>query len=137
MTRIKKIFSGIFAGIFALFIGLGTVQAQENVVDVVNESEDHTVFAELLNETELDVILEDEGPYTVLAPTDEAFEEVEDKVEELKENPEELQNVVIGHLYQGNLTSDEVEGNIDVTIESGDIEAPNGTVHSISEVLIE
>lgn len=137
MKSLKNIFPGVVTILIALFVGIGAVQAQETVVDVINESEDHTVFAELLEETELEGLLEQEGPYTVLAPTDDAFEAMGDDLEELKGNTEELQNVVIGHLYNGQVTAADMEQAKSIEIENGDIEAGNGTVHVIEEVLVE
>jgi uncharacterized surface protein with fasciclin (FAS1) repeats len=83
-------------------------------------------------------VLQQPGPYTVLAPTNEAFEELgEDKIKTLKENPQELQNVLVGHLFQGNVSSSDVEEAREVNVTKGDIEASNGVVHVIDEVMIE
>lgn len=123
--------------LIALFVGLGAVQAQDDVVEVVQNSEDHTIFAELLEETEMVELLKEEGPYTVLAPTDEAFESLGDELETLKENPQELQNVVIGHLFNGQIGAADVEEARSVNVTQGDIEASNGTVHVIDEVMVE
>lgn len=137
MKITKNVFYGVATILIAMLVGLGTVQAQDNVVEVVKNSEDHTVFAELLEETELDELLKEEGPYTVLAPTDEAFEKMGSDLETLKEDSEQLQNVVIGHLFNGQIASADVEQAKPVNITEGDIEAENGTVHVIDEVLME
>lgn len=137
MKSFKHFISGLTAILVVFLVGIGSVQAQDDVVDVVKNSEDHTVFADLIEETELDVLLKQEGPYTVLAPTDEAFEKLDQDVETLKENKEELQNIVVGHLYNNKIQSSEVEEAMDVSITKGDIEASNGTVHVIDEVLTE
>lgn len=137
MKLTKKFFSGLITTIVAILLGIGTVQAQDDVVEVVKNSDEHTIFAELLEETEMATLLKQEGPYTVLAPTDEAFEEMGSDFESLKEDPEQLQNVVIGHLYNGEIASADVEQAKEVAITDGDIEASNGTVHVIEEVLME
>ncbi|MEX0724102.1 MAG: fasciclin domain-containing protein [Gracilimonas sp.] len=133
----KKLLTGFATMLIALFVGLGAVQAQDDVVEVVQNSEDHTIFAELLEETEMVELLKEEGPYTVLAPTDEAFESLGDELETLKENPQELQNVVIGHLFNGQIGAADVEEARSVNVTQGDIEASNGTVHVIDEVMVE
>lgn len=135
MKLLKNTISTITAFTIAIFLGIGAVQAQD-VVEVVNESEDHTVFAELLEEAELKDLLKQEGPYTVLAPTNDAFEQVED-LETLKEDKEQLQTVIVGHLFQGQIASADVEQARDINITDGDIEASNGTVHVVDEVLLE
>lgn len=132
----KTVISGLATILIAFFIGMGAVQAQNNVVEVVENSEDHTIFADLLVETEMVDLLKQEGPYTVLAPTDEAFEKISSDLETLKENPQELQNVIISHLFNGEVTAAEVEEARPVEITKGDIEASNGTVHVIEEVML-
>lgn len=127
--------------LLALFVGIGSAFAQNfeqnNVYKVVENSEEHTIFTELIQEVKLDDLLQSEGPYTVLAPTDKAFERLKEQLEELRKNPQQLQDFVIGHLYQGNIASGDVEQAKPVNITRGDIETDNGTVHVIDEVLVE
>ncbi len=137
MKLTREIISGVTAILVAILVGIGSVQAQGNVVEVVENSDDHTIFAELLVETELDDLLKQEGPYTVLAPTDEAFEELGSDFEALREDSEKLQNVVISHLFNDEVSADAVEQAKPVTIVEGDIEASNGTVHVVDEVMTE
>jgi uncharacterized surface protein with fasciclin (FAS1) repeats len=137
MNDSKNIFKGFATILIAMFVGIGAVQAQENVLEVVKDSDNHTVFAELLEETELDKLLQEEGPYTVLAPTDKAFEKMDKDLETLKENPQELKNVVIGHLFNGEVAAADVEQRKSVNVTEGDIETGNGTVHIIDEVLMD
>lgn len=129
-------FVSIFAVSFSIALNVNDSEAQDegNVVDVVKESDDHTIFADLLEESQLDQRLNEEGPFTVMAPTDEAFEEHGD-VEELKENPEQVQQLVINHLFQGENSASELEPQIDAEIEEGDIEASNGVVHEVDQVI--
>jgi uncharacterized surface protein with fasciclin (FAS1) repeats len=140
MKRPIKFFSTLTTFLIALAIGLSSAQAQENdtVADIVTSSEKHSTFVTLLEKAELKGVLEQPGPYTVLAPTNEAFEELgEEKIKTLKENPQELQNVLVGHLFQGNVSSSDVEEAREVNVTKGDIEASNGVVHVIDEVMIE
>lgn len=138
MRRSTKVISTVTTFLIAILVGIGNVQAQETLAAVVDNSEDHTTFAELLETAELKSVLEQPGPYTVLAPTDEAFEELGDEqINTLKENPQQLQNVLIGHLFQGNVSASDVENARPVNITKGDIESSNGTVHVIDEVILE
>lgn len=144
----KQFITGLVTVAIAFFANIGDVQSQDvpteeptqsngDVVEVVKESEDHTIFASLLEDTEMDELLRQEGPYTVLAPTDQAFEELGEEFEELQQDSERLQNVVIGHLYNGEIGSADVENAKAVEITEGDIEASNGVIHVVEEVLIE
>jgi uncharacterized surface protein with fasciclin (FAS1) repeats len=110
---------------------------EESVVDVINASADHTVMAELLVETRLDETLSQAGAFTVVAPTDAAFAELGEAFESLKGNPQQLQQIVLNHLFQGAASATEVEEafglEISATIDSPD----NGVVHVTDEVILQ
>lgn len=102
--------------------------------------------------------LKGEGPFTVFAPTDEAFAQVpEDQLNSLLENKEALTKVLTYHVVLGKLMAAEVvkmdsmetlQGQ-PLTVEAGsevkvnnarivktDIETSNGVIHVIDAVLI-
>lgn len=136
MTFPKKLASifSVFALIFAFSIS--SAAAQDNsVVEVVQSSEEHTIFAELLDETGLTDAISNEGPFTVVAPTDEAFESMGTDLDELRQNPDQLQTIVVGHLFQGEIQASEAEPALGVEITEGDIQASNGVVHVTEEVI--
>lgn len=136
MTFSKKVavVISVFTLIFAFSISSAVAQ-DNSVIEVVESSEDHTVFAELLNETGLSDAVASEGPFTVVAPTDEAFESMDADLHELRENSDQLQTVLIGHLFQGKIQSSEAETALDIEFTQGDIEASNGVVHITDEVI--
>lgn len=136
MTSLKKLASvlSVFALIFAFSIS--SVAAQDkSVIEVVESSEEHTIFAELLDETGLSDAVSNDGPFTVIAPTDEAFEAMGTDLDELRQNPDQLQTIVIGHLFQGEINAAEAEPALDIEITQGDIAASNGVVHITNEVV--
>jgi len=106
----------------------------DDVITVLNESADHTIFAQLIDEAQLTETIQQPGPYTILAPKNEALEELGSELNELRESPDQLQNVVINHLFTGEASATEVEESFGVEVEEGDMEASNGVVHSIDEV---
>lgn len=106
----------------------------KSVMEIVESSEDHTIFADLLDETGMSEAIKDEGPYTVVAPTDEAFESMDKNLEELKNDEQMVQDVVSGHLFQGKVDSSEVEPAVNVDITESK-EASNGYVHVSSDVI--
>lgn len=127
----------VLAFVFAFTFSPDNATAQDgDVVEIVNQSEDHTIFASMLAETELDAVISEQGPFTVIAPTDEAFEALGEELEQIQSDPERMQNIVIGHLFQGEVTADEAGPAIDVEIEEGDIKATNGLVHVTSSVIM-
>lgn len=137
MTTFKKT-SRIFTALFSLILIAGinlSVAQSGNVVDVINESDDHTILSELLEITELNNVIAQQGPFTVVAPTDAAFEELGSELDALREDPEQAQNVIIGHLFQGEVPAEEAEPALNIEITNGDIPATNGLVHVTDTVI--
>ncbi len=103
-------------------------------------------------------LLETDGPYTVFAPSDEAFAKLPDgAVQSLLESRDTLADVLNYHLVPGRMTWAEIAGRIsaetlqgeDLAISnngvvrvdgarlvSPDIEASNGVIHVIDRVLL-
>ncbi|MBV9943654.1 MAG: fasciclin domain-containing protein [Solirubrobacterales bacterium] len=103
-------------------------------------------------------LLEYEGPYTLFAPSDEAFSKLPDgAVESLLATPDTLADVVGYHLVPGRMTAADIAGRVsaetvqgeDLAISNngaaridgarlvtGDIEASNGVIHVIDRVLL-
>lgn len=136
MTFPKNLTSilSVFALIFAFSLSSAVAQ-DKSVVEVVESSEDHTIFAELLDKTGLSDTVSNEGPFTVIAPTDEAFEAMDTDLDELRQNSDQLQTIVVGHLFQGEIEAAEAEPALGIEITKGDIEASNGVVHVTDEVI--
>jgi uncharacterized surface protein with fasciclin (FAS1) repeats len=103
-------------------------------------------------------VLEHDGPYTVFAPSDEAFAKLpHGAVQSLLAAPDTLADVVNYHVVPGRMTAADIVGRIsaetlqgeDLAISnngviridgarvvSGDIEASNGVIHVIDRVLL-
>ena len=131
------------------------------VVDVIVNSEDHTLLEAAVIEAGLVEALSAEGPFTVFAPTDAAITALIEALEITAEDLLALPNlgdilqyhVVAGAAMSGDLTDgQEIEtllgSNVTVTINAegvfindaqvtvADIEADNGVVHVIDAVLL-
>jgi uncharacterized surface protein with fasciclin (FAS1) repeats len=112
----------------------------------------------LLGDAGLTETLKQEGPYTVFAPTDDAFKAVPAKtLEALSKDKALLISVLTYHVVPGKVTSAEVKngpvttvqgapvslyrsGSF-VTVESAvvttaDVDASNGVIHIVDQVLI-
>ena len=131
------------------------------VVDIIVNSEDHTLLEAAVIEAGLVDALSAEGPFTVFAPTDAAITALIEALEITAEDLLALPNlgdilqyhVVAGAAMSGDLTDgQEIEtllgSNVTVTINAegvfindaqvtvADIEADNGVVHVIDAVLL-
>ncbi|MEQ8578026.1 MAG: fasciclin domain-containing protein [Balneola sp.] len=139
------------------------VKAQEetNILELTTETESLSTLATAVEAADLEATLQSEGPYTVFAPTNEAFENLPEGVlnELLKpENKEQLVAVLTYHVIPGEVMSDDVTKTMkaktiqgsnasvksngeSVMIENAevvkaDINASNGVVHVIDEVIL-
>lgn len=139
--------------------GDATTTTNENIVAVAQETPDLSTLVEAVRAAGLVATLEEPGPYTVFAPTNEAFEALGGTLETLLEpaNKAELAEILTYHVVPEELTSSELSngqqlktvqgGSLEVKVAGGevtvnganvvtpDVEASNGVVHVIDEVL--
>jgi len=104
--------------------------------------------------------LQSKGPFTVFAPTDEAFGAIQTEVDKLlkPESKEKLSKILTYHVVSGNVNAADLKdgqelttvegGKLKVTVKDGkvavggakvtsaDIEASNGVIHVIDKVLL-
>lgn len=135
--------------------------AEAHSMDIVDTAVDAGNFTTLVAAVEaagLVETLKGEGPFTVFAPTDEAFAALpEGTVEGLLEDPEALAAILTYHVVPGAVMSGDLSDGMtattvngaDVTISVGDsvmvneatvttadIEASNGVIHVIDGVIM-
>jgi uncharacterized surface protein with fasciclin (FAS1) repeats len=134
--------------------------AAGTIVDIAAASDTFKTLVAALTEAELTEVLNGEGPFTVFAPTDEAFAALpEGTVEKLllPENRETLVKVLTYHVVPGSITSDQIEAGDVTTVEGSpatvavtdgkvtvegaavveaDILASNGVIHAIDKVIM-
>ncbi len=133
----------------------------ESVVDVAAANENLSTLVTAVTEAGITDILATEGPFTVFAPTDAAFDALpEGSVDELllPENNEQLQMVLASHVVMGVTGADDLEDGMTVTtlseeelevsvaedgtisvggstVTESDVEASNGVIHVIDSVI--
>ena len=137
-----------------------TVHALDIVDTAVSAGQFNTLVA-AVEAADLESTLKGDGPFTVFAPTDEAFAALpEGTVENLlkPENKEQLIAVLTYHVVSGKIMSSDIAGTkamvesvqgseLDVdatngvtvdgaTVVSADIETDNGVIHVIDRVVL-
>lgn len=141
---------------------MSTIQKKApSVVDIATSDRNFSTLVSALQAAGLVDTLKGEGPFTVFAPTNEAFENLpESTLEDLMkpQNMERLQNILKNHVVQGRRMAEDVAGRSslssmngesfrirtngeqvrigDATIRQTDLEAENGIVHVIDRVLL-
>ena len=133
---------------------------KKDIVDTAMEAGNFNTLVAAVKAAGLVDTLKGEGPFTVFAPTDAAFEALpEGTVENLlkPENKDQLVGILTYHVVPGKvMSSDLSEGmkagtvqgqEVTVTLEGGpkingadisapDVEASNGVIHVIDEVIL-
>jgi uncharacterized surface protein with fasciclin (FAS1) repeats len=103
MKSIKQFFLLLAAGIFTLN---ATAQETSDIVDVAAGSKDHTTLVAAVKAADLVATLKGKGPFTVFAPTNDAFAKLPaGTVETLlkPENKAQLAGILTYHVVAGKL----------------------------------
>jgi uncharacterized surface protein with fasciclin (FAS1) repeats len=132
----------------------------KNIVEIASGNEDFSTLVAAVVAAGLAETLSGDGPFTVFAPTNEAFAKLpEGTVDELlkPENKEKLAGILTYHVVAGKVMSKDLSDGqkagtvngqeITVTMEDGvkidaatvvsaDLEASNGVIHVIDSVIM-
>ncbi len=130
----------------------------KDIVDTAVDAGSFTTLVAAVEAAGLVDTLKGEGPFTVFAPTDEAFAALpEGTVEGLLADPEALAKVLTYHVVAGKVMSTDLsnemmaptvngaditimtEGGVmvnDANVVTADIEATNGVIHVIDAVIL-
>ena len=152
-----------------LFLALGVVTANAQDMDKTKKLKDivatavdagsFKTLATALTEAGLIETLQGKGPFTVFAPTDDAFAKLpKGTVEGLLKDKEALKKVLLYHVVSGNVMSTDVvklseattvegskvnikvkDGNVminDAKVTTADVKASNGVIHIIDTVIL-
>ncbi len=150
----------LLAATVVVLAAAGPVLAQsKDIVDTAVAAGNFTTLAKLLSEAGLVETMKGPGPYTVFAPTDDAFAKVpKETLDALLKDRAKLQNVLTYHVLTSKWSSDdirlvkstgtalgpsvsfaEVDGVLTVNgakVIKADIDCTNGMIHVIDSVLI-
>jgi uncharacterized surface protein with fasciclin (FAS1) repeats len=138
-----------------------TQEATSTVVTAATADPRFTTLVSAINTADLGGTLSGEGPFTVFAPTNEAFAAVEQDVQALLANPDKapLQRVLTYHVVPGRIMAADLAGQTatpatvagptlpvrasgdsvqvgGATVTQADIVVGNGVIHVIDRVLL-
>lgn len=149
----------LLAAAFAsTMVGCATQSGPTNLADTLANTPSLSTLNTLVNKAGLTDTLKTGGPFTVLAPNNDAFKAVPAKtMDELAQNPQKLKDVLTYHVLVGKTMAADVKNSNAktvngatvalskagdfVTVEgamvtTADLAATNGVVHIIDTVLI-
>ena len=130
----------------------------KNIIDTVEGNPQFSTLASAIKTANLTDALSGTEPYTVFAPTNEAFKKVPpETLTEVLDDPERLSNILNYHVVAGKVMSADVmklkeaatvEGTMftidtskgikinNASVTSADVECGNGVIHIIDTVLM-
>ena len=122
------------AFVLTLFLAVAfsaSVNAQKTVVDVAVGNENFSTLVTALKAADLVTALQGDGPFTVFAPTNDAFAKIDaETLNSLLEekNQKALANILTYHVVAGNLTATDVaaalkkgNGKVELTALNGQV----------------
>lgn len=137
-----------------------SMETEDDIVAVAQGNPDFSILVSALQEANLVETLQGDGPFTVFAPTDEAFEalltELDITAEELLAQPD-LESILTYHVIPSEVMAGDLEDGQTAETVNGeeltfdlsgdpmvnesaitmtDIEASNGLIHAIDKVLV-
>jgi uncharacterized surface protein with fasciclin (FAS1) repeats len=146
------------AAALSSLVGCASTPAPTNIVDTAARTPQLSTLTRLIHEAGLADTLRAAGPFTVFAPTDEAFKALPKKtLDEIAANKELLRSVLTYHVLSGQVLAADVKpgsaktvqgANLNlskagtfVTVEdavvlNADVNTTNGVVHVIDRVLM-
>jgi len=137
-----------------------TQAASADIVALAKKTPDLSTLVAAVTAGDLATTLQGKGPFTVFAPTNQAFSDIQSTVDTLLKpaNKADLQKVLTYHVVPGTYTAADlkdgqelttvqgekltvsVKGSTvkvnDATVEKADVNASNGVVHVINKVLV-
>lgn len=142
----------------AILSGCATTSMQTTIAETAARTPQLSTLTKLLNDAGLADTLRGAGPFTVFAPSDEAFKAVSAQtMAELAADKELLKSVLTYHVLPGRvMAADAKNGNVktvqgsnlavskagtfvtveDALVTNADVVATNGVVHIIDKVLM-
>lgn len=146
------------AALASTFAGCATTPAPANLADTIANTPSLSTLSRLVTQAGLTETLKSAGPFTVFAPSNDAFQAVPAKtMDDLAQHPQKLKDVLTYHVIAGKTMAADVK-NRDVktvnganaalskagdfvTIENAavtqaDLIATNGVVHIVDTMLI-
>ena len=127
--------------VFILSITLSVISArvsnaQETIVDVAVGNKNFSTLVTALKSADLVGALQGNGPFTVFAPTNDAFAKIDSKtlnslLEE--ENQKVLSNILTYHVISGKLVASDVVAALNKNNGSVELKALNGQVITVME----
>nr|WP_245234857.1 fasciclin domain-containing protein [Tamlana crocina] len=110
-------------------VGGAEMYPSKDIIDNAVNSKDHTTLVAAVKAADLVGVLKSKGPFTVFAPTNDAFSKLPDGTVDsllMKENMASLQNILKYHVVSGKWSAKDIMGMIKKGSGKAEIETVSG-----------
>jgi uncharacterized surface protein with fasciclin (FAS1) repeats len=157
----SKLTQSLAVFVLSALLSVNAFAQDKDIVELAAGTDELSTLVTAVKAADLVETLQAEGPYTVFAPTNEAFEALPEGVLEMllkPENKDQLVSVLTYHVVAGEVMSSDLEdgmtaktvqgseaevaisyGNVKIDgakVAMADIDAENGVVHVIDTVIL-
>ena len=155
----KKLAAMLIAFVVFATVGVAAPPADQDIVDTAVAAGSFNTLVKAVQAAGLVDTLKGEGPFTVFAPTDEAFAKLpEGTLEALLADKDKLTAILTYHVVPGKVMAKDVvniseattvngsdiaikvkDGNVQIneaTVVAADVDASNGVIHVIDTVIL-
>ena len=148
----------LMAPIVSVMAACASMSGPVSVADTIGRNPQLSTLDGLVQKAGLTAMLKDGGPYTVFAPTNDAFKAVSAKtMDDLAKDPAKLKELLSYHVLPAKMLSTDMKngnvktaqgGNValskagdfvtveEAMVQTANIAASNGVVHTVDRVLI-
>ena len=108
-----------------------------NIVEYISSQPNFATLETAILTAGLETVLSGNGPFTVFAPSNEAFNNLDSNtLNTILSTPELLTSLLQYHVVSGKVSSSDLSNGEDANILEVNIQGSNGVIHVIDKVLI-
>lgn len=118
--------SALLVAITFMFSAIFTINAMpapdagSDVYSIIEQKDNLSTFEEIVKTAKMDRPLQTEGPYTILAPSNEAFNKIDrSTIQRWKTDPAAAQKFLSSHIVEGKLSSDKIKSEKEIETING------------------
>ena len=113
-----------------VMVGGAAMYPTKDIIDNAVNSKDHTTLVAAIKAADLVPTLKGPGPFTVFAPTNEAFAKLGDTVNTLlkPENKEQLKKILTYHVVPGKFTAEDLVKSINTGGGKAELKTASGGI---------
>ena len=126
--KVKLFAAAVLSMVFVFGTAVRSADEEKDIVDTAVGAKMFTTLVTAVKEAGLVETLKGKGPYTVFAPTDEAFKKLgEETIKKVLADKELLKKILLAHVVEGSVMAEDV-----VKLDGKEVKTIQGTKFMVS-----